>query len=171
MDLTLLSTEPVIVTDNNVLVDLQELECLHLLFETFGKVIIPKAIIEEEITDEIRDSLNKFDYEVAIIEDSGFEMYFQLVQNATLVNLSDIDRITISIALQVRGVCITNDKAARKACAYYDVKCSGTLGILGASYKKGIITKEGCIRLCRLLYTGTSSFITKKIVEEFIRNL
>lgn len=47
------SDEISVVVDNNVLVDLYEIDCLHLLFSLFDHIVIPQVIFSDELPEAI----------------------------------------------------------------------------------------------------------------------
>lgn len=57
-----------VVVDNNVLVDLYELNLIYLLFEIFKSVIIPRHIFEKEVSKEVKESLNGYNFKLEDIK-------------------------------------------------------------------------------------------------------
>lgn len=157
------------VVDNNILVDLYELNCIHLLFLIFDIVIIPNVIYEDEITSEIKAILEAYPFELGSIDtESGLDTYAILVRNESFRRLSRYDRFAIAISKENHYFCNSNDKLVRKACEYFEVKYTGILGILGRSFMKGYISKiELESYLKDLISDKTSCYIDLKIVDQF----
>jgi len=158
-----------VVVDNNILVDLYELNCIHLLFFIFDIVIIPKVIYEDEITSEIKDILKTYPFEMgSITTEIGLDAYSILVSNESFKRLSRYDRFAISISKENHYFCNSNDKLVRKACEYLDVKYTGILDVLGRAYKKNCISIiQLKSYLDDLISDRTSCYIDKKIVDQF----
>lgn len=158
-----------VVVDNNILVDLFELGCMKLLFSVFDAVTIPKVIYDDEITLEIRELLNDFEFTLGSINTSiGLETYGILVNDNEYKRLSKCDRFAISIAKENSYYCNSNDKPVRKACERLGVKFTGVLGILGRAYTKKFITRMQLIAfLDDLMSDRTSCYIDISLVEQF----
>jgi predicted nucleic acid-binding protein len=160
------------VIDNNILVDLYELDHLHILFEVFNTIIIPKSIYDTEITIEVLDELSLFSFQVIDLSEISFETFFLLSNNFKYRNLSIQDKTAISIASEFTCYCGSNDGLIRKACIAFDIRHIGILGIIKYAYYKDIITKRKLISLCDLLVSNeTSCYISEHIIKEFINEI
>lgn len=157
------------VVDNNILVDLYELNCIHLLFLIFDVVIIPNVIYEDETIPEIKDILKAYPFELGSLDtEIGLDTYATLLRAESFKRLSRYDRFAIAISKENHYFCNSNDKLVRKACEYLEVKYTGTLGILGRAFKKDCITKvELESYLDDLISDKTSYYIDLKIVDQF----
>ena len=155
--------------DNNILVDLYELNCIHLLFLIFDVVIIPNVIYEDETTSEIKDILKAYPFELGSLDtEIGLDTYATLLRDESFKRLSRYDRFAIAISKENHYFCNSNDKLVRKACEYLEVKYTGILGILGRAFKKDYITKvELESYLDDLISDKTSCYIDLKIVDQF----
>lgn len=162
-----------IIIDNNVLIDLYELGLLHIIFKVFNKVGIPKIVIEKELDTKIVLLLEEYEYELVIIDTiEGFNMYNELTKNKFYKRLSEIDKITISIANQYDFYCCSNDGLIRKACAEFNIKNIGTLGILGCAFAIGLIGKTKFINYLGMLSSDkTSCFIKEEIINQFLNEI
>ena len=157
------------VVDNNILVDLYELKCIHLLFLVFDLVIIPNVIYEDETSLEIKEILKSFSFELGLINtEMGLDSYRTLVTNESFKRLSVYDRFAIAISKENHYYCNSNDKLVRKACEYLDVRYTGILGVLGRAYKKNSISKEQLVSyLDDLISDNTSCYIDIKLINQF----
>lgn len=155
------------------LVDLYELNCMHLLFLIFDVVIIPSVIYEDEITAEIKSILKAYPFKLGYIDtEIGLDTYATLVRDESFKRLSRYDRFAISISKESAYYCNSNDKLVRKACEYLAVKYTGILGILGRSFKKDCIIKvELESYLDDLASDKTPCYIDLRIIEQFIAEM
>lgn len=163
------SDEISVVVDNNVLVDLYEIDCLHLLFSVFDHIVIPQVIFSDELPEAIRTLLDTYTYKLGFIEtELGLETYGLLVNDSEFRKLSKYDCFAISIARENYYYCNSNDKPVRNACMKLNVKYTGVLGVLGRAYIKDKITKVELVKLLDLLSTdATSCYIDLHLIKLF----
>lgn len=159
------------VLDANVLIDFYELGCLDLLFRVFRIIIIPRTLYEEELLDDLKVELRNQgeEYQLKdITTETGMDLYRQMTTKETYKNLTRHDKLVASIAGENDGICTTNEKLLRRACAAYEIRYTGTLGILKKSYKKGYLTQDKLIQLVELLVSdATSCYLKPELVEAF----
>lgn len=159
------------VLDANVLIDFYELGCLDLLFRVFRIIIIPRTLYEEELLDDLKVELRNQgeEYQLKdITTETGMDLYRQMTTRETYKNLTRHDKLVASIAGENNGICTTNEKLLRKACAAYEIRCMGTLGILAKSYDQGHVTQEELVQLLdRLVSDSTSCYLDPELVETF----
>lgn len=161
------------VVDNNILVDLFELNRLDILFATFEVVSIPKLIYDEELPNAIKILLENYHYELSKVEtEVGYETFRNLSSANEFRNLSMQDKIAISIAKETMYYCNSNDALVKKACKAHDILHIGILGVFELALKRKIITLEELSYLANELASErTSCFITKKVVDEFVKEI
>ena len=163
------SNELSVVVDNNILVDLYELESLHLLFEIFHTVMIPRILYDNEVQQVVKNELKSFSFKLgAISTEIGYQTYQTLLSNEQFRRLSRYDKFAISIAKENMCYCNSNDLPVRKACEQLDVLCTGILGVLGRAYKMEKITKTNLQNLLdKLISDETSCYIKSELIKEF----
>lgn len=167
------SDDLTVVVDNNVLVDLFELDKLHLLFSVFTKVLIPRNIYQEEVEKKVKDVLENYEFELADIEtEVGLSTYKEILDNKKYRGLSIYDRVAISISKENYCYCNSNDKLIRKACLEYNVKFTGTLGVIGRAYKRGYLDNDQLTDvLSKISSDETTIHIKQEIIDEFLETI
>ncbi|MBU0997442.1 MAG: hypothetical protein KKE16_05280 [Firmicutes bacterium] len=161
------------VVDNNILQDLYELNRIDILFNVFDMVIIPRIIYEEEVTEEVKQSLTIHTFVLGdIVTEIGFELYRTLSSNVEYRGLSRRDRFALSISLETDYYCSSNDGLIRKACETHDIRYTGILGVLQAAFQKKYLNENEVKHLVHQLQSiDTTCYISRKICEEFLNKL
>lgn len=167
------SHEEAAVVDANVLIDLFELDRLDLLFISFDVVCIPQIIYDKELQGTIKERIREHTFKVSNIDsEEGHATYLRLTVDRDYRNLSDHDKVAISIAKQYEYYCNSNDGLVRKACDLVGVRCLGTLGLLEKAWDKKAITTEELVHLVNeLAGDNTSCYIKKTIIKGFLDKL
>ena len=155
--------------DNNILVDLIELECIHLPFLIADKVIIPKSIYDEECMKIYKPIVDAYPFKISNLEtEVGLQTYSVLANHKAYRGLSSHDKFAISIAKENSFYCNSNDTLVRKACEEFHVKYTGILGILGRAYlhkKMDLATLESYFY--RLESDDTSCWKKSELIQGF----
>ncbi|AZT91500.1 DUF3368 domain-containing protein [Caldicellulosiruptor changbaiensis] len=106
-------------------------------------------------------------YDIANLETEEGYRFFQELKKFKAFSV--YDRLVISIALQEKIICVSNDKPVRKICKKYGINSTGTLGILCAAFEKGIISKKELKELIDEYQSNSGAYINKDIINEIIR--
>ncbi|MFO7613000.1 MAG: hypothetical protein R6W99_11085 [Clostridia bacterium] len=172
MDLTLLYDASVVV-DNNVLQDLIEIGRLDLFFAIFKEIHIPRIVYDQELDVRVKAGMADLPFFYGCMDtEKSLEIFARLTNEYAYRRLSTSDRHVIAIAGAYDYYAGSNDGLIRKACCDFNIKMTGTLGILGCAYQKDIIEKSDFIAcLNRLLSDETTCYIGKKIIDEFLSEL
>jgi predicted nucleic acid-binding protein len=152
-----------IVVDNNILTDFMEItaalsyDYISLFNQLFEKVKIPTPVLEDENIYEDLGSL-KF-IEGTIETELGFNIFIELrdSENSIAKRLSEYDRIVIAIAGEGDLLAVSNDKPVRDICKNYDIKVTGTLGIMISAYENKIIEFSQLKECLEFLFSDDSS--------------
>lgn len=162
-----------IVVDTCVLIDLDELNCLHLLSQIIPSVTVSKITHDSEVNDALKAKLNSYPIKlVNITTEIGYQLYEQLINDPRYKKLSMYDAFAIAIAKEQGIYCGSNEKLIRKACEEFGVAYLGTLGILGLAYELKQISQEELEHYLSVLESGaTSCYITKDIIDEFRKEI
>ena len=168
-----LSGDISVVVDNNILIDLFELGCLHLLFLCFKIVIIPKVLYEHEVSENIKIELSVFEFHLADIEtERGLEIYRFLLSDVNYRKLSRMDRFAISIAGEKHYYCNSNDLPVRRACDDLGIKYTGILGVLGRAFHMLFISREELDEYIGKIESNlTSCYIKHEVIKDFYEHL
>ncbi|MGM0370524.1 MAG: hypothetical protein ACQEP9_08885 [Bacillota bacterium] len=149
--------------DNNILTDFMELTAaseinyMVVLNQLFNKVIIPVPILDDE---NIYNNLGSFEYEKGVFEtDLGFKIFMELgkSENKMAKKLSKYDRHVIAIAGEVDILAVSNDKPVRELCNSYDIKITGTLGVVCSAYENDLISFKVMVEGLEFLFSEEST--------------
>jgi predicted nucleic acid-binding protein len=159
-----------VVLDNNILIDFIEIKValnkdyLKLLNKLFRKIIIPTPIIEEELCQ--KDIIN-LDYKEGILSnEDGYNIFINLGNDPKAKQLSEYDRYVIAIAYESQHLVASNDKPVREICNKYNIKVTGTLGIVSSLYENNIITLKEMKKIFVFLFSDSSScFLSKNLKQ------
>jgi predicted nucleic acid-binding protein len=127
---------PQIVSNSSPLIHLSKIGQLNLLREFFGDIAIPRAVYEECITE------GKQREEIAIIKNADW-IHSYNVANKNLITVlqSELDNgesEAIALALETDAdLILLDDAEAREKARLYNLKITGTLGILLRAKKEG----------------------------------
>lgn len=124
-----------VVSDTTAISNLLHIGQLHLLKALFGKVLLPEQVLNELLAvTGFEEAIAKADY-IEVVECPT--ILSTLLNNETL---DEGERAAISYAVN-NGVdlLIIDELNGRKAATVLDLKIIGTIGILIAAKRKGII--------------------------------
>ena len=159
--------DKVAILDTNVIIDFQRLSYLEIPLQVFSKVFVSGFVVSKELPAEVVKKLKDLGYDIANLETEEGYSFFQELKKFKA--LSVYDRLVISIALQEKIICVSNDKPVRKICKKYGINSTGTLGILCAAFEKGIISKKELKELIDEYRSNSGAYINKDIINEIIR--
>lgn len=157
------------VVDANVVIDLKEMDILFLLNEIFSMVIIPLDTIERELDPEIRECLAGIEYNKGIIRsETGYNVYSQCLKKKSL---SHYDRMSIALSMENSCILCINEKPGRSQAEELGIEITGTLGILAAAYRSGVVNKKQAINLFGFLQENGSCYISPALLDEVLSEL
>jgi predicted nucleic acid-binding protein len=157
----------VVIANNTVLSNFAFVNRLDLLKSIFGKVFITTEI-QHEVENGISEG-HDFQRSTKLIIDTSnwllitrFEpneqkLYYSLEQKLDIGEAS-----CIVVAIERKWAFLTDDKRARKIAKQYNIKLSGTYGILDRAVKENLILKdEGNFLLKAMIENGYYSPATE----------
>jgi hypothetical protein len=150
----------VVIANNTVLSNFAFIDKLDILKSIFGKVFITPEIqceVENGITEgyafQLRTKL--------IIDTNNWLLVTRLEQNEQKIfhnlkqKLDAGEASCIAIALERKWAFLTDDKRARRIAKLYNLRLSGTYGILDRAVKENLISKdEGNFLLQSMIENG-----------------
>lgn len=154
------------VSNSTVLILLSKISRFDLLKNMFKKILITGAV---------EDELLNFDGNVSIllIKKNLNKLIFVLNPKKNLeLDVGKGEKSAISLAVEKNLLFLSDDKKARKVCALYELKFSGTIGVLIWNLEKKRISKEDCLKILHELIDKGFYLSTDLYAEiiEFIEN-
>jgi len=149
-----------VIVNNTVLSNFAFVNKLDLLKRIFGKLYITQEI-QNEVDNGISEGyafqqrtklmINTSDWLlITNLEQNEQKFFYYLKQNLDIGEVS-----CIAIALERKWAFLTDDKRARRIAKLYNIKLSGTYGILDRAVKESLISKdEGNIILQKMIENG-----------------
>ena len=125
---------PKVVSNTTPLIALANIRQLDLLKKLYGEVIIPKAVVDEIITEPAKSSVINSDWIVVKeIKDQDDRKLFKAKLHA--------GEVEVMILAQEIGaeLLLMDDNAAKKTAKYLGLTVTGTLGVLLKAKKLGYI--------------------------------
>lgn len=121
---------PLVVSDASPLIALNQIGRLELLHQLFGEILVPPIVVEE-----VRPSLDLPEW---FVEKAPGEEVAPKILGASL-DPGESQAITLALELGVRRL-ILDERAARRIALSLGLPVVGTLGILIAAKKRGLIS-------------------------------
>lgn len=128
-------TDPVVVSDSSVLIALHQIDQLDLLRLLFSEIVIPPAVAQETAASVVKPA---WVIERALTQRIGPEIL------AASLGRGETEAISLALEVTVRWV-ILDDRPARRLAQSLGLPVIGTLGILLAARRQGLLT---AIRPC-----------------------
>lgn len=145
------------------LLHLKEIELLKTL-HVFKELYIP-----EEVKNELkRNNVNIPSHIKVIALYPKSKDVSQILINEFSLDLGEAEAIALSLQEKIKYF-LTDDLDARSAASNYNIEVHGTIGIILRAFREGIIDKKTSIEKIHELYTKSSLFITKDLINEIIR--
>lgn len=126
-----------LISDTNILIDLEEGELIEQLFQLPFKFSIPDILFEEEL-DEQHGYLVELGLELK--ELSGESMFYGMELTQRYTNPSRNDCFALALAKQENCPLLTGDKALRTAAENEAVMVQGTLWVVEQLVRQELIT-------------------------------
>jgi predicted nucleic acid-binding protein len=124
-----------IVVNTSPLVALDRIGQIDLLPKLFGKIIRPQSVV-----DELNAGRNVYGGSDALFRASWLETVNDPPEMALRKELGAGETAVIAFALRIKAdLVILDDLAARNVAAELGLNVTGTLGVLLAAHKKGIL--------------------------------
>lgn len=156
-----------LVVDANVLIDYlsADLSILGLADRYFGKIHVPRAILDEvhQLSEADCDRLG-----LRLVEASVGQL---LEAGRGGGRLSFIDRLCLILARDGGWTCVTNDGALRKACGAASVSVLWGLELMTGLVAQGRLTPEAALKVARAIQVANPRHISGEILERFERKV
>jgi len=156
-----------VVSDTGPLLHISEIEIIKAL-DIFKEINIP-----EEVKNELNKNkiiLDLFHNLVLINLKPKFKIVTEILINKFSLDIGEAE--AISLALQEKTeYFLTDDLEARTVASIHNLKVHGTVGIILRAFRENIIKKETALNKVIELYTESSLFITKDLIDYIIKSI
>jgi len=151
------------VSDTGPIIHLSEIS-LSKAFDIFSIVAIP-----EEVGKELKNSKVVIFKKIKILRLSpDFKDKVKILTNQENLDLGEA--FAIVLAMQEKtDYFLTDDLDARNIAIKYNLEVHGTVGIILRAFREKIIDKKTAVEKVNELYTKSSLFITKDLIDNVLR--
>ncbi len=154
-----------VVSNTGPILHLTEVDLIKALF-VFKDVFIPEEVKNELV----RNKINVPKRIRLVNIKPKFKDIAEILVNKFSLHLGEAQSIALS--LQERAdYFLTDDLDARTIANLHGIEAHGTVGIILRAFREKIINKETAIKKVHELYTISSLFITKDIVNQIINSI
>lgn len=153
------------VSNTGPIIHLNEINLLNIL-EIFQILLIP-----EEVAKELRKNKIMIPKKIKIISlNPQSKDSVKVLTNQENLDLGE--SCAIALALQERvDYFLTDDLEARSVAEKYNLETHGSIGIVLRAFKEKIINEKIAIEKIGELYSKSSLFITKDLVDNVLRSI
>lgn len=154
-----------VVSNTGPLIHLNEIN-LSKALEAFDNIYIPQEVKNELIKHKIQ-VLKK----IKVINlKAKFKDVAEILVNKFALDLGEAQ--SIALALQEKAhYFLTDDLDARTVANLHSIEAHGTVGIILRAFREKIINRETAIKKVNELYTLSSLFITKDLIEHIVKSI
>jgi predicted nucleic acid-binding protein len=151
------------VSDKGPIIHLSEINLIKA-FDIFSMVAIP-----EEVEKELKNSKITIFNKIKILKLSpDFKDKVKILTNQENLDLGEA--FAIVLAMQEKtDYFLTDDLDARNVAIKYNLEVHGTIGIILRAFREKIIEKKTAMERVNELYSKSSLFITKDLVENVLK--
>lgn len=161
----------IVICDAGPLIHLAEISGLSLL-SIFETLHIPDAVWSETVERSRVSSEDLWKLNVVQRHALPQESIAQFVQTNRLANLHNGERECLYLCHKINiATLLTDDLAVRDAAKRLNLQPVGSLGVVVRAYKEGLISLIKAEQLMLELYTVSSLFVTKTIIDIAIQQL
>jgi len=148
-----LKTPESYIFDTSVLIAFSNLHKLHLLYRVYERILITEAV-QSEFDEELPDCS-----EITAINHEFIESFRKRMN----IGSGEASVIIYSLKYKQNTICFIDELRARKIAKRYQIKVSGTIGVLMKMEEKGIILSayEEALRL-----KEKGFHVSDKIIED-----
>lgn len=156
-----------VVSNTGPLMHLSEIDLVEAL-TAFQEVCIAEEVKNELKRNKISEDVLKG---ATLVNLKGkFKDVAEVLVNKFSLDLGEAQ--SIALALQERvDYFLTDDLDARKVAAAHNIEAHGTVGIILRAFREKIISREKTAEKVKELYTKSSLFITKPLINEVIKSI
>jgi len=152
------------VSNTGPIIHLNEINFLEV-FKIFDNILIPN---------EVKNELTKYDVlfkefmVVSLI--AKFKDVAEILVNKFSLDLGEAQAIALALQEKV-DYFLTDDLDARIVAKSHSIETHGTMGVILRAFREGIIDKKTTIQKIKELYTESSLFVTKVLIDHVIESI
>lgn len=153
------------VSNTGPILHLKEIELANA-FRIFSSIKIPPAVESE-----LRKKNVKVPREIKIVYlKSEFKDRVKIIANQHNLDLGESEAIALCMQ-EKSDYFLTDDLEARSVAKNYNLEVHGTIGIVLRAFRQKIINKKTAIKKIEELYSRSSLFITKDLVDAVVKEI
>ena len=153
------------VSDTGPIIHLNEISLIKAL-GAFKEVCIAEEVKNELIKNKVNVPKS-----ISLINiKPQFKDVAEILVNKFSIDLGESQ--SIALALQEKAVYfLTDDLDARTVANVHGIEAHGTIGIILRAFRENIISKETAVKKINELYTISSLFITKDLINKVVNSI
>ena len=141
---------------------LAEIDLIRAL-DVFREVCIPEEVKNELKRNRAREDVFR---KVKVLNLSGrFKDVADILVNKFSLDLGEAQAIALSLQERT-SYFLTDDLDARETSKRHGVEAHGTVGVILRAFREKVVDKETAVKKVRELYTSSSLFITKDLINQ-----
>ncbi len=155
------------VTDANVLIDYcnADLSILSLSARSLGPIYVPLQVLSRVIQLDQSECEN---IGLTLIEPST-EQLLEAGQGSS--RLAFDDRICLILCRDNHWICLTNDKALRRACIEAGIQIIWGLELMVQLIGRGCLDPKDALGVAERIHTTNPAFVDRSILESFTKKI
>ena len=156
-----------VISDTGLLIHLSEIDLIKAL-DAFKEIYIP-----EEVNNELkRNRIDKNVFNNVKIANLGpkFKDVAEIMVNKFSLDLGEAQAIALSLQ-EKADYFLTDDLGARTVANAHNIEAHGTVGIILRAFREKIINKKLALEKINELYTSSSLFITRDLIDQIIKSI
>ena len=156
-----------VISDTGPLIHLSEIDLIKAL-DAFKEIYIP-----EEVNNELkRNRIDKNVFNNVKIANLGpkFKDVAEIMVNKFSLDLGEAQAIALSLQ-EKADYFLTDDLGARTVANAHNIEAHGTVGIILRAFREKIINKKLALEKINELYTSSSLFITRNLINQIIKSI
>ena len=156
-----------VISDTGPLIHLSEIDLIKAL-DAFKEIYIP-----EEVNNELkRNRIDKNVFNNVKIANLGpkFKDVAEIIVNKFSLDLGEAQAIALSLQ-EKADYFLTDDLDARTVANAHNIEAHGTVGIILRAFREKIINKKLALEKINELYTSSSLFITRNLINQIIKSI
>ena len=151
-----------VVSDTGPIIHLTEINFIKAL-DIFSKILIP-----EEVEKELKNSKIIVPNKIKVLKIlPDYKDKVKVLTNQENLDLGEAFAIVLAIQ-EKADYFLTDDLDARNIAIKYNIEPHGTIGVILRAFREKIIDKKTTIEKVNELYSKSSLFITKDLIQEVI---
>lgn len=161
----------IVVSDTTPLISLMKIGQLDLVNQLFGEVQIPNAVYEELVSNTRFLDESKQIRECPFIKrvDVADVQSVTLLRRSAGLDLGESEAIVLSDSLNT-SLLLMDEAKGRQVAIQMGIQIMGTIGMLLAAYKEGLLSKEE-IQQCIEILKTTGRHISEKLYNQLMEKI